>query len=359
MFEYYTVLSIVFVLALINVITKDNKIVSISMLFFVFIVMVVFIGLRWEIGSDWDVYLINYYYIHDVVYEKGYVFFESLFYSRDIPYSYFLLFITSFSLFFIFLFIFKRTDYALVSVLFFVANYMLSFMGGNRQILAIGIVFFSNIFIINRNPTKFILVILIASLFHVSSLIYFVAYFLYRPYFSFFVRYTMLLSAIFFGTYIAPIMLTYVFNIFSATGFGYVVDKLEAYQHVIFDNYSILSLVKKMVMLFIFDCCYRHVKRGAPEKFYQVDLFYNLFLFSIIFDALVGPINAAYMRASVYFRITEIILITYLLVTTKNLICRVLILFFILVLSSRQLYSALAFYPDLYDDYQNVLYNLY
>lgn len=358
MTDYYVVLSVICTFAILNVASGDNKVISLVMLTFVFILMSFFIGYRWEIGSDWQVYFENYNYFHYDGFEGGYVILERFFYKLGAGYSLFLLFITSFSLLIIFYSIFKSVDYALVAILFFAANYMLSFMGGNRQIIAIAIVFFSNHFIYKRCLTRFIFTILLATCFHVSSCIYIFAYFLYRPASSFLIRYVFLSLAIVFGGLIAPSLLNSAFKVFDAIGFHYIASKLASYQNVIFDDYSVTSLAKKIIMLLIFEyCLVRARAEGDNTLNNKIGFFYNIYLFSLIFDSLVGPINAAYMRASVYFRISEIVLISYMISTTKNITYKYMILFVIFCLSFRQLYSGLEFYPDLYSEYENVIYS--
>ncbi|MEZ9549070.1 MULTISPECIES: EpsG family protein [Vibrio] len=314
----------------------------------------VFVGFRWSVGSDWDVYLNHYNIVQSDQFEFGYVFVEKIFYSNHLDYSYFLFFITLVPIFLISYFLFSRVDYAIVAIMFFIANYMLSFMGGNRQIIAIGIVFFSNIFILNRNKIGFISCILFACLFHVSAIIYIVAYFFTIGYVSTKKRYLILFGCVLLGAYIAPVLIGIAIKFFSIIGVGYVVDKLTIYQSVIFDNFSIMSMLKKVIILILFDLYYQQVLSKVKKEL--CNLFYNLYFFSLIFDAVVGPINAAFMRASVYFRISEIVIVSLIVATAKNKLHRVALILVLFLLCLRQLNSALNFYPELYINYQNVLF---
>lgn len=352
--SYFLILALVYVMANIDIASNNDKKLSLMLLLLLGFIISLFIGLRWNVGSDWDVYLNNYNFVHSEQFEIGYVFFEKLFYSSYLDYSYFLLFISSISIALIFTFLFKRVDYAIIAIMFFIANYMLSFMGGNRQIIAIGLVFCSNIFIIERNKYKFVSCVLFACFFHASSIIYLVAYFFTVNYMSVTKRYVVLFSCVIFSAYIAPIMIEAALQVFTLIGFGYIVNKLTVYQSVVFDNFSILSLLKKVIMLVFFDLFYKQVTSRERREF--TDLFYNLYFFSVIFDSIVGPINAAFMRASVYFRLSEIVIVSLIVATAKNKIQRIVLAFVFFVLCVRQLNSAINFYPELYMNYQNILF---
>lgn len=351
---YFLILSIAYFFANVDIAYNNEKKLQLILLLLIGLMLSVFVGFRWSVGSDWGVYLNHYNIVHSEQFEIGYVFLEKMFYSNHLDYSYFLFFITSFSIFLISYFLFSRVDYAIVAIMFFIANYMLSFMGGNRQIIAIGIVFFSNIFILDRNKIGFISCILFACLFHVSAIIYIVAYFFTIGYVSTKKRYLILFGCVLLGTYIAPVLIGIAIKLFSIIGVGYVVDKLTIYQSVIFDNFSIMSMLKKVLILILFDLYYQQVLSKVKKEL--CNLFYNLYFFSVIFDAVVGPINAAFMRASVYFRISEIVIVSLIVATAKSKLHRVALILVLFLLCLRQLNSALNFYPELYINYQNVLF---
>ncbi|TKE82202.1 EpsG family protein [Vibrio sp. F12] len=351
---YFLILSIAYFIANVDIAYNNEKKLQLIFLLLIGLMLSVFVGFRWSVGSDWDVYLNHYNIVQSDQFEFGYVFVEKIFYSNHLDYSYFLFFITLVPIFLISYFLFSRVDYAIVAIMFFIANYMLSFMGGNRQIIAIGIVFFSNIFILNRNKIGFISCILFACLFHVSAIIYIVAYFFTIGYVSTKKRYLILFGCVLLGAYIAPVLIGIAIKFFSIIGVGYVVDKLTIYQSVIFDNFSIMSMLKKVIILILFDLYYQQVLSKVKKEL--CNLFYNLYFFSLIFDAVVGPINAAFMRASVYFRISEIVIVSLIVATAKNKLHRVALILVLFLLCLRQLNSALNFYPELYINYQNVLF---
>ncbi|MEZ8557558.1 EpsG family protein [Vibrio cyclitrophicus] len=351
---YFLILSIAYVFANVDIAYHNEKKLQLIFLLLIGLMLAVFVGFRWSVGSDWDVYLNHYNIVQSEQFEVGYVFLEKMFYSNHLDYSYFLFFITLVPVFLISYFLFSRVDYAIVAIMFFIANYMLSFMGGNRQIIAIGIVFFSNIFILNRNKIGFISCILFACLFHVSAIIYIVAYIFTIGYISTKKRYLILFGCILLGAYIAPALIGIAIKLFSIIGVGYVVDKLTIYQSVIFDNFSIMSMLKKVIILIFFDLYYQQVLSKVKKEL--CNLFYNLYFFSVVFDAIVGPINAAFMRASVYFRISEIVIVSLIVATAKNKLHRVALILVLFLLCLRQLNSALNFYPELYANYQNILF---
>ncbi|NVH52662.1 EpsG family protein [Photobacterium damselae subsp. damselae] len=351
---YFCLLFIVYIFANVDIINNNDKRLGWILLLLSLFFLSLFVGFRWNTGSDWDVYFNNYLYEHSRDFEVGYVFLERLFYLNDFDYSYFLLFISTISIFLIFFFLFKKVDCALVAVMFFIANYMLSFMGGNRQIIAIGIIVISNFYIIKRKKFNFLFCIFLACLFHMSSIVYIIAYFFSSKYMEIYKRYILLICCLLFGSFIAPTLISVIFDLFSFLGVTHVVNKLTIYQDVIFNDFSLLSLTKKILMLFLFDFYYRRV--SLKENKFFVNLVYNSYYFSVLFDAIVGPINAAFMRASVYFRISEIIIVALIVKSEKSKLNRCVVLLILFILCLRQLYSALNFYPELYIPYNNILY---
>lgn len=114
-------------------------------------------------------------------YEKGYILLNKLIGSISTNRQFFIAVIAFLSLLPISIFIRKKSTTPAFSYIIYIGipSFLLLF-SGLRQDLAIGICALSYIFIEDKKPIKFIITVLIASLFHVSALVFLVAYPLYH-----------------------------------------------------------------------------------------------------------------------------------------------------------------------------------
>jgi len=148
----------------------------------IFILLVFQDGFRWETGTDWVPY--KNYFVQGAGYvrqrfECGYEFLNNIVYSVSQNYSVFLIFhaVIIYSLFL--KSINDYTKYPLITALCFYCTFI-GYMGSNRQLIALALCIFAFRYIVSREIWKFLFFVIVASLFHLSAVPFFIAYFLNR-----------------------------------------------------------------------------------------------------------------------------------------------------------------------------------
>jgi len=140
--------------------------------------LIIYEGFRWEIGTDWNYYetFVNGCDWHESHEEIGYVLLNNL--SRFfLPnYTCFLLLLSGFFYIVIYKILIKYSIAPLMSLCIYYCT-MLGLLGCNRQLIAVMICLLSIRYIKDHKWKYFLLMILIAFLFHTSSLIFLPAYF--------------------------------------------------------------------------------------------------------------------------------------------------------------------------------------
>jgi len=184
--EYYLSIFFFFVLSLLN---KENLRKDVVQLFTViaFIFFLIFGGLRFEVGADWtnyeDLFLANESWSDVFSSNKEYLFqvFSYVFKLSFNNYSVFVFafFFISFCLKFVFI---KKysPDIFLSLIIYIYTIFSIYDLNGIRQGMALGLCMLSISYILDQNIFKFIGIITIASLFHLSAIIFFPFYFLSR-----------------------------------------------------------------------------------------------------------------------------------------------------------------------------------
>lgn len=171
-------------LSYIEAIIKSRNFSHVSLIS-ITIILILFAGLRDEVGTDWASYFNFYKYsskhIQTGRVEIGWAIINNFFSSLSMPYNIFLLFINGLSLTLMCFFFKKNSIFMVIGLLLFFSNLYLYYnLSGHRQALAISITCFSLTYAINRQFGIFALLILIASSFHLTAIVFIVAYFLPR-----------------------------------------------------------------------------------------------------------------------------------------------------------------------------------
>lgn len=156
-------------------------------------ILLFFVGLRWETGNDWAEYYVYYQHLtslHDKpvnnTFEIGYRLFSIALKRLDFSYSGFLLTYSAVYLGFIF-FSFRDVNYSLSGwlVLQLFAPFILGLMGTSRQVMALAICMFSVRYLLLKDWRKFLLCVAVATAFHISALVFLIAWPLARIELSF------------------------------------------------------------------------------------------------------------------------------------------------------------------------------
>ncbi len=141
------------------------------------ILVALFAGLRYNTGADWAIYESAFYQIpkfgNIVHWEIGYYWINLIFYQLFGNY-YALQFAASvFLLYSVSRFLWKHTEYPIFSLLIFFIMFINNgiLMAQVRQSIAIAIIIFGYEHIINRSLGKFLCVVMLACMFHISAIV--------------------------------------------------------------------------------------------------------------------------------------------------------------------------------------------
>jgi hypothetical protein len=316
----------------------------------IFIIFVLLDGLRWETGIDWDPY--RYFFekhpeYRTISWEPGYVLFNDLFYLVSQNYSLFL-FASAILIYSIFLrSIYQYTKYPLIAVLCF-NSVVLGYMGMNRQLIAVAICLFAFRYIVSRESYKFFFCIIIAALFHYSSILFILAYFLNRHISGSF------LVVLFFSAialhpvviYITDFILSTLppqikYSISMKIGFlSYVGKKMieETLTPVHPTPIIFLGIVKRLIIFLpLFFNRYK-----LKQKFPNIELMLNIYFVSILFYILFNNnFQILVSKGALYFGLFEMFLLPfYFELFKKNnyLLVYSVIIIYVSITYSRYLY---------------------
>ena len=182
MFPYIFIVIILLFGAIIEVFGKMKN----TKLYFVIcaILIALFAGLRYNTGADWSLYESNFYKMAELGnvanWELGYYWINLLFYHVFGNY-YVLQFVASaFLLYSVARFLWRHTDYPIFSLLLFFIMFVNNgiLMAQVRQSIAVAVILFGYEYIINRSLGKFLCIVMLACLFHISAIFAFPLYFM-------------------------------------------------------------------------------------------------------------------------------------------------------------------------------------
>lgn len=304
------------VLVYVEVITKD-RVFSKNALLFACIVMWLLAGLRHNVGADWNSYFKFYQDTTDAV-EIGYATLNNIFSNLSVPYNIFLLFINGFSLILMYVFLRKHSLILVIGMLIFYSDLFLYFnLSGIRQAIATSITCYSISYAINKQFAKFSILVILASCFHFTAIVFFAAYFLPRKKFS------SLQLAFFTGGFLS---FSFFINYFSELITLYTMKNAEFYltQQVKSDNLLSLFYVgiakRSIILALIFVFGRKIINNGNFRYFVNIYLFgLAIYLTSYMISPDIG------VRLSSYFIIFEMVIAGNLLYFTKSRKTRLLI----------------------------------
>lgn len=270
----------------------------------VFIILFFLSFLRFEVGADWLAYLAFYTGSGPVEStEIGYRSLNNFFAKLDFPYFVFLAVVSAITLGFIYNAV-KDMKYKMIILYVYFSELFLYYnFSGMRQGLAIAITLFATKFIISREFTKFCLLVLLASTFHVSALIFLIAYFIYD--YEFTKKRVLFLSSII------------VFSFLFINNIVELILQLVDSRHLFFyfsiaevsENNTtnfMIGLLKRSVILIIFFLIPNHLKND-----YGLKNFIKIYLIGYFIYALFYTINEDIgARLSSYFLFMDILIIS-------------------------------------------------
>ena len=239
----------------------------------------------------------------------------------------------------------------IISVLVYMAlGFYTNSFNNVRQSIAIGIVCFSFPYLVNHRFSKFVICVLLASLFHKSAIFYILIYPFTKINLTTKKFYLILVSGtIFFfsvGMKIFNYFRDYIFIAYSTS-----------YDHILLESnrgYSLLGLYF-CITIFVFHV-YRRLLRKSSNK--ELIILFNVFVVEMLFATMSQAFAtqmATFTRMSIYFYINIILLIPYYLktITSENrLICILMCVVALFLYMGIMVY---AYIPDIDSNSQGVL----
>lgn len=324
------------------------------------LVLILFAGLRWTTGTDWYSYT---EFFNDLdnyrEFELGYVWLNEAFRFFSDNYTAFLIVDISLAIVFIWWVLEKYSVYPNTSLLLFYSYYyLINYFGSNRRIIAIGLILMAGILIVNHRKKLGSVLIILATLFHVTSGLFFMVFFIPRKHLKLGLLISIYVACFLISNLgLLQFMITKVLGIIFADNplveraVSYTLNS-ENYQQSFLVN--MLGIIKRSILFFLF-LAYRNKIRDKDETGHFSYLF-NIYYFSICFYILVNSQIDLLKVISVYFSIFELILIPYFLLLFVKLKERLLVNLFLVAYMGFQFYSAIFLnqYSNLYLPYYSI-----
>lgn len=332
---FYTVIFILLFIASLGRLTKPTTIgsyyIAIIFLFFWLIA-----GLSYETGVDWLAYKFMYtncYSLNDafkfgsfystpgIVLEPGYSFLCSLAKTFHFNFWFFKFTISLFtSIFFFKALVRYTTNYYLVLLLYFGFIYLTLNMSGIRQALSLSIFFYSLKYIINKDLKSYILLILLASTIHISSIILLLFYFVLNKKLSSISIYICITVGIFFQVLKISLIRSLFIALANFFNNPFIVKFLlySSKETVKSNSLSISFLITIIVFILI---VLKRKKIGELNS--HSNIFINLYFFYVCLYSFLWDINDVKVRLGWYFAIGLIILIPELVMIYTKTINRI------------------------------------
>lgn len=268
-------------------------------LFFPFLIASLFAGLRYDVGVDYQSYVNNFSYILKG-YQSDFEFTNKLIIelidSVGGDAQVYFMFCAILTNFFMYYFIKKHSQSVVTSsvLYFFITLFFFASLNGVRQHLAISIFLFSIRYILSKEVYKYIFIVVFASLFHTSAIVFLPLYFFVGR------KYSLLEFSLYGG--LAFILLI--------IGLEYLAGSLFHASYLIQVNQT---TPRALLVGFIFINIYLIflVKNNCPE----VNVFRNLLFISLVLITLVlfyPQFSMGLMRLNGYFLFALIPMLSYL-----------------------------------------------
>lgn len=334
MIPYFIVFFICFLFTLTDFSTKSKNIKTLLIVGYG-VLIVFFAGLRWETGTDWENYVFAFYVINNNsnIGNSGYELFYEIFVflSSIIIKKYtFILFTTASTIYLLTVSSVKKySPYPLFSFLLLLSYSINSSGFGYRQDLAIAITFFSLYYIINKKVYHFIILVIFATLFHQSAIIFLPAYWVAN------INWNRKKIVIFFFFLTIIYILSYSISDMASIYSDSAAMKVSAYTELDEEQRTmgkgdpivllIQGLSNRLVLfipaLFLF-------YKNKENYIYKGIL--NLFFFGISLYVIFSPLGIVFLRFTRYFDIFHTILIPLAVYFSKGYTRFFLVLFYLI-----------------------------
>ena len=324
-----------------------------------YIFIVLQVGLRWETGTDWEAYLSNFNLTDstEIVlinaltgFELGYGLFTLFIKTITNNYTIFLLIISIIYNYLFFDFNFRFSPFPFLSLLLIYTSTM-GVLGSHRQLIALGLCLFSLKYLISGRNIIFFLFVIVAFLFHSSSILFCIYYFLNRNFNKYVIIFSLLLAFVL-GKSSLP---NYIFNSVGTIIGGASRDKAEFYINATSGtSLSFIGLLRRIIYFFLFFYFYSPLK----NKIANFHLLFNGFVFGLIFYFLFSnSLLILVSRGSLYFNIMENILLASLIILFGLKKDKIILVFVFTIYSYFSFHQSISIYPDLFLPYKGIFLN--
>ncbi|UTN04630.1 EpsG family protein [Flavobacterium bizetiae] len=354
-----------FILAVLEVCT-DLRPYRNVLLFTSFIFLSFFTGLRWETGTDWESYKVlfdtlelNWTFLLNVYsFDLGYVLLNAFVKMFTNNYTLFLLVDSFIGVGIVFWFLKKHSSNPNISFfLFYNAFFVAQFMGSNRRMISLGAGLFVFYFVHEKKYKKYAIWQTIGFLFHRTSIMLILAWFIPRKRFTTKQILIILMVCLFIGIPQLPFKFVgFLGDVLSAFSSNPFVEKMLFYsennENVIPENTNpvilmTLSVIKRSVFILFYLYV---IKKNKGILDSLSDYFLNVYIVGFALYLLFNG-SPIFQMISTYFTFIEIALIgrfwSYTDVRTKFIFLGILLFY-----GFFQLLSSLNAYPELYIPYK-------
>ncbi len=332
-----------------------------------YLILVVFVGLRWETGNDWDNYYQHYIHLPSPPeelshFEIGYRAFSLAAHAIGLPFACFNLIYAAVYLGLIFL-SFKHDNFKISGwlVLQLFAPFLMGLMGTTRQVMAMAICMFSVRYLVWRDWLKFLLCVAAATAFHISALVFLLAWPLSRLQLTFrriWIIFVLVIVAAVFD--VGGTVIRAAEERATILRLADVASRIELEQQSNAEQFkpasayaSVLLAASRVSLLALFVLCYRLFSEESDQ------LYLKFYLFSIILIVLLS--SSVYVlaeRITLYFSIFQIHLLATLLHRFKPRVVRIACCTVLILLSLARLYTGThSIRPQIYIPYKGVFIN--
>lgn len=272
-----------------------------------YIILFLFRGLRADcVGGDLLTYESLFYRIGNTQimtvlttfkgYEKGWLLINKIIYLIFPDFQLLLLSVSAFYTFCLFKFLFTYSNRPAYSLYLYITQYFLAATFNNeRQTIAIGILFLSIKYVKERKLFKFIVCVYIASLFHLTSIVFFVVYFMYGIKINYKYWICVIYGTIFvfiFSNKILSIIIKYLYN----EKYGESIGKFTG------EGYSYFAMLCLMAVT-VFVVYYRNEKQDPVKR-----IFAHMIILAMVLQIFSFQIGFIY-RATRLFSVAMIVYI--------------------------------------------------
>ena len=351
----YTITAFVFLI--LSLYTWDNKKKGNQILIYAVIWLIVFEGFRWEIGTDWNAYYDFFMYGNNAHMGKSYKLLNQIIRSFTDNFTVITLLLAFVTYTTLFLLLRKYSPNPIMSILIYYCS-MIGLLGGNRQFIAMTICIGSLYFIFNRKQKLFWGTLTVAVTFHVTSLIFIPAYYLYNKkmssntimilvLFAFIISLTKIINYIPFVDYLALMDSV-------SSGATSLQEYIDSYSGTV----SIVGSLKRILFIYLALSVRNRVR--APYYDYFLYLYAVGTITYILFNGSVLQLMAG--RGAAYYNVYECIVIPFVALKIplpKSL--RQMFWFFLFIIYFYLMWRDMNSYyiilrEDIYNPYKSVLF---